>query len=117
MTAETRAAVVKWTCLGWIAAASLTWVSGCQDRPAGGAVVTQAATTRTVYTREEFRKLVVGLTPDEVIAKVGRPYATQDSGSEPMWYYNGLARDPVSGKVDTFIQVIFKDGKVDRVNY
>lgn len=90
-------------------------LAGCQDRPAGNGVA--ATTTTKTYTRDEFRKLVVGKTPDEVIAAVGRPDSTQDSGRDPTWYYDSRTRDPVSGKIDFHAQVIFQDGKVVRVNY
>jgi outer membrane protein assembly factor BamE (lipoprotein component of BamABCDE complex) len=72
---------------------------------------------KKTYTREEFRKLIVGKGQDEVIATVGRPDTTQDSGRNPTWYYRNLTVDPITGKTDHSAQVIFKNGVVDHVNY
>lgn len=116
MNAERRAAVVKWVVLGWIGAAAVVPFAGCQDRPAGGGVVTPAAVTKTVYTRDEFRKLVVGKTPDEVIAAVGKPDDTSESGSVS-WTYMYRTKDPITGKTDVSAIVVFEDGRVDRVRY
>ncbi|HJZ92362.1 MAG TPA: hypothetical protein VKE40_15910 [Gemmataceae bacterium] len=66
-----------------------------------------------------FTKQIVGKTPDEVIAAVGAPDSIQRSGKDidTIWYYNRRTKDPVTGKVDVSVEVIFKDGKVDRVSF
>lgn len=69
--------------------------------------------------RTEFSKLIVGKTPNEVIAAVGKPDTTQSSsdGGNAYWYYNGRTFDPVNGKIDSDAQVIIIRGIVDHVNY
>lgn len=72
----------------------------------------------TVYMREDFRKLVLGKTPAEVIAAVGRPDSTGDiSGVGAMWYYKNRTKDSVSGKLDTSAQIVFSNGVASHVNY
>jgi hypothetical protein len=80
----------------------------------GGSATTPAA--KKTYTREQFKNLIIGKNQEGVIAAVGKPDTTQEFGGEPTWYYNGIATDPVTGKVGD-AQLIFKDGVVIRVNY
>lgn len=77
----------------------------------------EKATVKTTVTREEFRVKVMGKTPEQVIAVVGKPSVTQDHGGDPIWYYNEATTDPVSGKVDYHAQVIFENGRVIAVNF
>lgn len=67
------------------------------------------------WTREEFRKTVVGKTPDEVIAAVGKPDRTNDFDDRKSWFYKELTTDPITDKVDKSITVRFKDGRVYEV--
>ena len=59
----------------------------------------------------------MGKTPDEVIEVVGRPESTSDDGSTQYWYYYSRTIDNAAGKTDNRIQVVFRDGVVDSVNY
>jgi hypothetical protein len=108
--------------------------SGC-DRKGGGpspgvgggtvtATVTVGAdkdsSEKKVYTREEFRQLVMDKTPEEVIAAVGRPDSTQDPPGTlgvQHWYYKARTFDPVSNKTDRIAQVTFQGGIVSSVSY
>lgn len=66
------------------------------------------ATSGKVYSRDEFSKLVVGKTPAEVIAVLGKPDSTQERSNEsgsPTWYFYSRTRDPATGKVDWAAQV------------
>jgi outer membrane protein assembly factor BamE (lipoprotein component of BamABCDE complex) len=82
-----------------------------------GAAVKNEATAK-VYTREEFERLVIGKTKDEVIKAVGRPDRTskQAEGTE-YWYYSDVIRDPITGKLDRQVQVVFEDGLPVRINF
>lgn len=72
--------------------------------------------TPTVLTRAEFTAAVMGKTPDEVIARFGRPEFTEDHPAGFIrWTYSGVCMDPISGKVDTFTAIDFADGRVFRV--
>lgn len=72
---------------------------------------------RARWTRAEFTALVEGKTTGQVIAAVGKPDSTGQTGFGDIWYYNGRTRDTVSGKVDFMAQVVFTGGKVSAVNY
>lgn len=67
--------------------------------------------------REEFRKRVMGKTPDEVIAVIGKPDRTADDGPTVYWYYKNRSFDPVTNRTDETTQVCFRRGVVDSVNY
>jgi hypothetical protein len=69
------------------------------------------------HTRDEFRALVLGRTRDQVIEAVGKPDKTQDADGDIYWYYQKRTVDPVTGKVDRSVQVVFLSGVVRSVNY
>jgi hypothetical protein len=81
------------------------------------AAPTTTAEAKKVYTREEFKSLVMGKTADGVLKAVGKPDSTLEFGDEPSWYYKRVTTDPVSGKVDYSAQLIFAGGVVVGVNY
>lgn len=99
-------------------------LAGCGFRPAVPPSQTAAATAAKPteseakrYTRDEFRKMLMGKTQAEVIEVAGKPDTTQDFGS-PTWYYKRVTADPVTGKPDYSAQVVFgKNGRVESVNY
>ena len=65
-----------------------------------------------LYTRDEFRKLLMGKTMDEVIQLIGKPDSTSDFGDgEPTWRYKEITTDPVSSRTDTSVTVWFNRGK------
>ena len=69
-------------------------------------------------TRNEFEaKLVVGMSEQEVIAAIGTPDSTSENGNLKFWYYKQKTVDPITGKVDSSIQVCFKNGKYSDTNY
>jgi hypothetical protein len=80
-------------------------------RPDGG----KEGAQRT-YFRKEFRKLLVGKTPDDVIAAVGGPDSTSQDGDRIKWTYRKRTIDPATGQVDAAIFVHFTDGKVSNVD-
>jgi outer membrane protein assembly factor BamE (lipoprotein component of BamABCDE complex) len=71
-----------------------------------------------IFTRDKFKQLVMGKTPEEVIAAVGRPNATDDrpDGSPETWYYYGRVTNPATGKADSG-KVEFENGKVVGVRW
>lgn len=110
--------------VGLVAAtAGLIGVSALRgDRPDGGRPAGWTAPGHHVYDREEFRDLLLGKSPDEVLAAVGRPESTQDTrhafvGHQQNWYYRNVTRDPVTGEVDRSVQVNFRNGVVVSVNF
>jgi outer membrane protein assembly factor BamE (lipoprotein component of BamABCDE complex) len=78
----------------------------------------KGATEGKVYTREQFRALIIGKTREEVIKAVGKPERTQEvSGYGEYWFYRNLTKDPITDKLDFSAQVVFENGVVNRVNY
>jgi outer membrane protein assembly factor BamE (lipoprotein component of BamABCDE complex) len=69
------------------------------------------------FTREEFRKLLMGKTKDEVLATIGKPTSTGHSGSDEFWYYDNKCYDPISGKPDYFVPVQFRGNVVVDIDF
>jgi hypothetical protein len=54
--------------------------------------------------REEFRQMLVGKGPDEVLRLIGKADRTIDTeATGAVWYYNRVAPDPASGKLSTAV--------------
>jgi hypothetical protein len=70
-----------------------------------------------LYTREEFWQLVIGKTPDEVRAALGKPDEVKEDGDEVRWTYRGRIKDPEPGKAAPTPVVVFRDGKAAEVTY
>jgi hypothetical protein len=69
--------------------------------------------------RPEFTAKVDGKTEAEVLAAVGRPDDTSEDAAArtKFWHFKRRTRDPVSGAVDSDVQVVIQDGRVTAVNY
>lgn len=70
-----------------------------------------------VFTRAEFERAVTGKTPAEVKAAVGEPPLSGGWEGEETWTYRGRTTDGATGKTDGVAEVVFRGGKVVRVNY
>lgn len=69
-------------------------------------------------TRDRLRSLVSGLTPEQVIAELGKPDETQDvEGLGQYWYYHNAGVDPVTGRKTAQVQLVFENGVVTSVNF
>ena len=75
---------------------------------------------RPQYTRDQFQARIMGKSVDQVIASVGRPDTTQENSGQWYWYYS-CSYDPITGRGDTHVQVVFtccgRDGVVALVNF
>jgi hypothetical protein len=75
------------------------------------------------YTKDEFERLIIGKTREEIINTFGNPSSIQSSSSRrsnEYWYYKGgivrdpvtktvfLVYDPITEKVFDYIQIIFE---------
>ncbi len=69
------------------------------------------------YTRDEFKRLVIGRTRDEVIELLGKPKATQQVGEVDHWDYPGRTTDPVTGKTDHNAEVLFDGARASEVSF
>jgi len=85
--------------------------------PAGPNAVAPPQQAKRQYTRDEFKARVVGKTEAEVIAAVGKPSQTSDSGATRYWYYEEVTTDPATGKIDYRAQLVIERGKVTGVSY
>jgi outer membrane protein assembly factor BamE (lipoprotein component of BamABCDE complex) len=106
--------------LGWRTADRLEEMADVRAEQAKAKAVIQPAgekvgDSKRIYTRDEFRKLVMGKTPDEVIAAVGKPDHTQKGEPGTFWYYTERTRDPATGKMDRNARLAFQDGRVSAV--
>ena len=63
------------------------------------------------YTRAQFDDLVDGKTPDEVIAAVGKPDTTNDTGR---WTYYGITYDPAAKLMDSAVEIQFNNNAIKR---
>jgi len=68
------------------------------------------------YSREEFKKQVIGKTMDEVKALLGKPYGTSSGNGQAVWYYTDIVYESTTKQLDTLTYLHFADGKVERVD-
>jgi DnaJ-domain-containing protein 1 len=75
---------------------------------------------KTVRFRNDFKKMVMGKTKQEVIAAVGKPDSTSESQLSfamiAYWKYSEQVKDPASGNIGG-AEVHFTNGKVDSVDF
>ena len=74
--------------------------------------VDEKAGAKLVYTRDEFKALVLGKTEAEVIAAVGRP----DITTNQQWRYQLRVMNPAIGKPDRAV-IVFDNGVVAEVRW
>lgn len=74
---------------------------------------TPTGATRKAISHEEFNSKVMGMTPQQLVAYVGKPLATSSDRLREYWDYNGITYDSVTGKPDRRVQVSFTNGHVD----
>lgn len=107
----------------WAILAVVIGLAGCgkvadEKGTKGGDHVPKAEPAeKKVYSRDEFRALIMGKSQDEVIKAVGKPEMTQDLSGDVYWNFSNVTRDSVTGEVDGNVQVVFEKGRVVRVNY
>ena len=82
-------------------------------QPEGG----KEGDAKRVYTRQEFRDLVMGKTPGEVRTLLGPPKKETESPKRVVWYYQERTTDPATSKLDREAQVVFENDRVVRVDY
>ena len=84
----------------------------------GAAVLSRSPDTDTVYARDEFKRIVLGKTPEQVIAAIGRPDVqggAEGDGPE-WWHYHERVRNPVTGKANG-VTLKFVGGRVTEVEW
>ena len=69
------------------------------------------------FTRVEFERTVMGKTPAEVKATLGEPPMSVGVDGEETWVYRKRTTNPATGQPDEVTDVVFRGGKVVRVDY
>lgn len=88
------------------------FIVGCKPT-----VISPPPTQPATMTRDEFRdKVKVGMTPEEVIAAVGKPTETVEHTLSTTWFYNHKTLDPLTNKIGT-ATVTFEKRKVASVRF
>jgi hypothetical protein len=80
-------------------------------------VQAQAAVTPTVYLRDDFTASVLGKSEDQVIEAVGKPDLTSEDAQATYWHYRSRTKNPMTGRIDSDVQVVFERGQVVALNY
>lgn len=70
-----------------------------------------------VFSREDFSRLVMGKSEEEVIHAVGRPDETSADDEARYWHFKNRTLDPLTQEKDTDVQVVIEGGKVTKINY
>lgn len=70
------------------------------------------------WTRDEFKKLVMGKAKADIIKIVGRrPDRTSGDEAVELWHYDGVSHDPVADRPDRVAQIVIEKGVVTGVNF
>jgi hypothetical protein len=70
-----------------------------------------------VYIREEFTGLILGKTAEEVHQALGPPAKTSADPDAEYWHYRNRTRDPITGRLDSDVQIVFRKGRVEDICY
>jgi outer membrane protein assembly factor BamE (lipoprotein component of BamABCDE complex) len=98
-----------------LGSAQLTFfLIGCQQDKQPQTDQTQE---REVYTRDEFKQLILGKTEDEVLQALGKPRSTSQKENVQYWHYANRTMDPLTKKIDSDAQVVLENGRVRAINY
>lgn len=69
------------------------------------------------FPRPEFTRLVLNKAEAEVVAAVGPPDSTSEDGDTRYWHFKRRTRDPLTGDLDSDVQVVVQGGRAVAVNY
>ncbi|VTR92147.1 unnamed protein product [Gemmata massiliana] len=78
-------------------------------------MVKDAQKDKKVYSREDFDRLVVGKSREDVVSAAGTPDSVVEKGGETIWHYKGITRDTATNTIDDTTQVILEGGLVVRI--
>ena len=80
-------------------------------------VVTEPVGVNRIYTREEFTRLVIGKSSEEIEASVGKPNMTSEAAGEIILIYFHPTVDPENGTKDAIVRIHFEKGKAVRIKF
>jgi hypothetical protein len=87
------------------------------DIPAANRPAPPDEGSRRVYTRDEFWRLVMGKTEQEVIAELGQPNASKETPDAKVWTYRNRTMIRLGGKSDPQVTVRLEGGRVVAVDF
>lgn len=67
--------------------------------------------------RYRIESALNGVNQEAVCGLIGAPNRTSKAGEREYWYFERISRDPVTGKIDRSIQVVFELGIVSAINF
>jgi len=70
-----------------------------------------------VYAREQLNEMLMGKTPAEVLQALGKPEKTSEDPEAVYWHYRGRTRDPITNRIDADVQLVFRKGTLQDINY
>lgn len=53
---------------------------------------------QALRSRDEFKKLIMGKTKDDVLRLIGKPSDTASTGLVESWFYKSVSYDPITNK-------------------
>ncbi len=113
--ARAQAAAVKWKPGTPFPSLKLVSVSSSGSPPKRAEPESRRDPQEGGMSRDEFRSVVIGKTGEQIINLIGRPDSTSDMGGRVSWSYDGKTYDPVTGKIDRFVIVVFQGGIAARL--
>jgi len=81
----------------------------------GGNSESEASTTKKVYAKTDFKKLIDGKSKEEVIKLLGKPESVISSGDTENYFYKNIVKDDASDVVISSIMISFESGKGAKV--
>lgn len=76
-----------------------------------------ATVAHPVYTREQFRVLVIGKTRDEVNRVLGNVSHGVELGPPEVWHYGSMSLDPDTGRPDFDAGVVFAGERATDIRF
>jgi outer membrane protein assembly factor BamE (lipoprotein component of BamABCDE complex) len=124
IAADGREGTIHVICDGDRILATWLWTSGPMEPVVKGAGKKplppgDMSLKANVWTRTEFKNLVMGKTPDEVMKAIGKPESTNEGDEKyRYWYYRSITKDEITGKVDLTTNIVFRSddpAKTERI--
>jgi hypothetical protein len=80
---------------------------------------TKEPTPKVIRDRAEYEKLVVGKTPNEITDVIGNPtrVALGEGNQLKSMRFEGISRDPATGRTDAAMVVHFKSEKAEKMTF
>ncbi len=98
-------------------AATLVILPACQNRDRPEETSRTQAETRPTVDIRSVRETVPGQSMPQVLTRLGKPTRVFTVDGRESWEYRNAAWDPVTKRTVTFVEVLFRDRRVESVNF